>query len=75
MDQLLTLLGNYAFPIVCCAALFWKMDKDEKNYREYMEKRDEMHKAEISSLKESYDNNTRVLIRLETKLGGSEHND
>lgn len=73
MDWLQELLGNYAFPIVCCIALFWKMDKDEKNNREYMEKRDELHKEEINSLKDSYDNNTRVLIRLETKLGGSDN--
>lgn len=72
MEPLLEILGSYAFPIVACVALFWKMDKDEKNNREYMEKRDEMHKAEISSLKESYDNNTRVLIRLEAKLGGKD---
>lgn len=70
MDELLTLIGNYAFPIVCCAALFWKMDKDEKSQREYMEKRDEMHREEINSLKTSYDNNTAVLIELKTMMKG-----
>lgn len=73
MDELLTLLGNYAFPIVCCAALFWKMDKDEKNQREYMEKRDELHREEISSLKQSYDNNTAVLIELKTMMKGDKN--
>lgn len=70
MEDLLTLIGNYAFPIVCCAALFWKMDKDEKNQREYMEKRDELHREEIDSLKTSYDNNTAILIELKTMMKG-----
>lgn len=68
MDQLLTLIGNYAFPIVCCAALFWKMDKDQKTQQEYMEKRDNLHREEIDSLRESLDNNTRVIISLQAHL-------
>lgn len=73
MDTLLELLGSYAFPIVACAALFWKMDKDQKTTQEYMNRRDELHRAEIDSLRESLDNNTRVIIKLETKLGGSDN--
>lgn len=72
MDQLMEILGSYAFPIVACIALFWKMDRDQKTTQEYMSKRDEMHRAEIDSLRESLDNNTRVIIKLEAKLGGSE---
>lgn len=72
MEPLLEILGSYAFPIVACAALFWKMDKDQKQTQEYMSKRDEMHKAEIDSLRESLDNNTRVIIKLEAKLGGKD---
>ena len=73
METLLELLGSYAFPIVACAALFWKMDKDQKTTQEYMNRRDELHRAEIDSLRESLDNNTRVIIKLETKLGGSDN--
>jgi len=68
MEDLLTLIGNYAFPIVCCAAMFWKMDKDQQAQQEYMEKRDELHRQEISSLRESLDNNTRVIISLQAHL-------
>lgn len=75
MDQWLTLLGNYAFPIVCCAALFWKMDKDQKNQQEYMEKRDELHRDEIESLRTSLDNNTRALLELKTHLKEGDEND
>lgn len=68
MDQFLTLLGNYAFPIVCCAALFWKMDKDQKTQQEYMTQRDELHRDEINSLRQSLDNNTQALIELKLHI-------
>ena len=68
MDQLLTLLGNYAFPIVCCAALFWKMDKDQKTTQEYMEKRDELHRDEINSLREVLENNTTAILELRASM-------
>lgn len=64
MEDLLSLIGNYAFPIVCCAALFWKMDKDQKNTQDYMTKRDELHRDEIESLRKSLDNNTQAIISL-----------
>ena len=57
MDQLLTLLGNYAFPIVCCAALFWKMDKDQ-----------ERHEEESERMRLSLDNNTKALLELGAKI-------
>ncbi len=68
MDQLLTLIGNYAFPIVCCAALFWKMDKDQKTTQEYMEKRDELHRDEINSLRQVLENNTTAILELRASM-------
>ena len=68
MDQLLTLIGNYAFPIVCCAALFWKMDKDQKTTQEYMEKRDELHRDEINSLRQVLENNTNAILELRASM-------
>lgn len=72
MEPLLEILGSYAFPIVACAALFWKMDKDQRQTQEYMNKRDELHREEINSLRASLDNNTRVIVKLEAKLGGKD---
>lgn len=68
MDDLLTLIGNYAFPIVCCAALFWKMDKDQKTTQEYMEKRDELHRDEINSLRQVMENNTTAILELRASM-------
>lgn len=37
-DQVLQLISNYAFPIVCCVALFWQLNKDQQQHREESEK-------------------------------------
>lgn len=68
MDDLLTLIGNYAFPIVCCIALFWKLDKDQKTTQEYMEKRDELHRDEINSLRQVLENNTNAILELRASM-------
>ena len=51
--DILNLIGNYAFPIVCCIALFWKMNKDES-----------LHKEESDKFSEAVNNNTIVLNKL-----------
>lgn len=48
--QLITTLG---FPIVAAAALFW-----------YVNKKDEQHREEMNSLKQSLDKNSSVLDEL-----------
>lgn len=68
MDDLLTLIGNYAFPIVCCIALFWKLDKDQKTTQDYMEKRDELHRDEINSLRQVLENNTTAILELRASM-------
>lgn len=62
--DILTLIGNYAFPICMCIALFWKLDKDAKDNREAQEKRDQLHREEVQSLRSSLDNNTAALAQL-----------
>lgn len=62
MDELLTIIGNYAFPIVACCALFWKMDKDQK-----------AHAEETNKLRESLDNNTRVQSELVALIKGGNY--
>ena len=59
-DQVLQLISNYAFPIVCCVALFWKSNKDE-----------EQHKNESEKFTEAINNNTQVMreLILEVRAG------
>lgn len=68
MDDILTLIGNYVFPIAACVALFLKMDKDQKMTQEYMEKRDELHRDEISSLRAVLENNTTAILELRASI-------
>lgn len=51
--DILSLIGNYAFPIVACIALFWKMDKDQ-----------DRHKEEMDAIRESLDSNTKAVLEL-----------
>lgn len=55
--DLLSLIGNYAFPIVACIALFWKMDKDQ-----------ERHQEEMATLRDSLDANTKAILELSASL-------
>lgn len=59
--DLLTLIGNYAFPIVACIALFWKMDKDQ-----------ERHQEEMTTLRNSLDANTKAILELSASIKSEE---
>ena len=52
-DNLLTLIGNYAFPICCCVYLFWSAAKER-----------EAHKDEMNNMTEALQNNTKAIIEL-----------
>lgn len=56
---IIQLISNLGFPIVCCGALFWKMNKQ-----------DELHKDEIDKLSDVIQNNTNVLERYIGKTEG-----
>lgn len=61
--QVTQLISNYAFPIVCCVALFWKSNKDQETHRE-----------ESSKFTEAINNNTQVIkeLILEVKAARSD---
>jgi hypothetical protein len=44
------------------------MDKDQKTTQEYMEKRDELHRDEINSLREVLENNTTAILELRASM-------
>lgn len=52
-QMVITAISTVGFPIVMCGALFWKMDKQDKEHKE------EMHKST-----EAINNNTVVLQKL-----------
>lgn len=57
-SMIIQLISNLGFPIVCCGALFWKMNRQDEN-----------HKEEIGTLTSALNNNTIVLEKVCEKLG------
>nr|DAU37258.1 MAG TPA: YvrJ protein family protein [Caudoviricetes sp.] len=58
-NAIMTMVQTLGFPIVCCAALFWRMMKESDN-----------HKVEMEKVTDALNNNTQALIRLEESLKG-----
>ena len=52
-QMVITAISTVGFPIVMCGALFWKMDKQDKE-----------HKEEMNKSTEAINNNTVVLQKL-----------
>jgi len=52
-ENILTLIGNYAFPICCCVYLFWASQKER-----------DAHKEELHQVTEALQNNTKAIIEL-----------
>lgn len=59
VTEITQLISTLGFPIVCCIALFWKMNKQDEN-----------HKEEMSKMTDALNNNTVALTKLSDRLGG-----
>lgn len=59
VQDITTMITTVGFPIVCCGACFW-----------YINKTGEQHKAEMDKMSEAINNNTNVMTKLIDKLGG-----
>ena len=57
--DVLTIIGNYAFPIACCIYMFKALDKERSD-----------HKDEVKQMTAAVNNNTTVLKQILTKIGG-----
>ena len=68
MDTFLTILGNYAFPIVCCCvmAYFVKYMYDQANQR--FDTLNEKHKNEVDTLSEVIKNNTLAVEKMNSLI-------
>lgn len=62
--DILTLIGQYAFPIVACVAMAWYVkDQGDKNREQLKDLRNE-HTAEMKEVTNAVNNNTLVIQRL-----------
>lgn len=59
VNAIITAISTLGFPIVMCAALFWKMDKQDSE-----------HKEEMSKVSEALNNNTLALQHMVDVLTG-----
>lgn len=68
IDTILTVLGNYAFPIVCCIAMayFVKYMYDQTNLR--VDKLNEEHKDEVDNLSNVIKNNTIAIEKMSSLI-------
>ena len=58
INAIASIIGSLGFPIVACGALFWKMNKQ-----------DEQHKEEMDKITVALNNNTVALTKLVDKIG------
>lgn len=67
-DTILSVLGNYAFPIVCCIgmAYFVKYMYDQTNQR--VDKLNEEHKNEVNTLSDVIKNNTLAIEKMNSLI-------
>lgn len=67
-NTLLTILGDYVFPIVACCAMayFVKYMYDQTNSR--VDKLNEQHKNEVDTLSEVIKNNTVAIEKMNTLI-------
>ncbi len=65
INNIMNAITTVGFPIVCCIALFWKMNSDS-----------EKHAQEMNALKDALNNNTLALTELREGLkNGNTDND
>ncbi len=70
MDEILKLIGSYAFPIVMCIAFFWRQYQSDEAYRAEMDAIKEAHAVESRQFTEALNNNTLALQKLADRLEG-----
>lgn len=75
-----TLLMNFGFPVLACAAMGWYVYTSTNKFNETVEKLNatftatidkitENHKAEVDSLREVIENNTLAITVLNERMG------
>ncbi len=83
MDTIISIIKDFGFPVACVFGLAWYIKyKDDKTAAEFKEQREthaaemheqrESHEREVSKLKDTLDNNTKVIQELLFYLKGGE---
>ena len=61
MDDILTLIGSYAFPIVMCVAFFWYITVKDRAHKEEITTLDNQHQETYKALTDTIARNTEAI--------------
>jgi hypothetical protein len=64
MEQIFSVIGQYAFPIVACVVMGWYVKYIQDNYRKDISDISIRHKAEMDNVMTALNNNTIAIQRL-----------
>lgn len=64
MDQIWSVVGQYAFPIVMCVMMAWYVKYVEDKHREEITSLNTAHKTEMKEVTEAINNNTLAIQQL-----------
>jgi gas vesicle protein len=64
MDQIWSVIGQYAFPIVACVVMGWYVKYIQDNYRQDISDISSRHKEEMDKVTEALNNNTQAIQKL-----------
>ena len=64
MEQIFSVLGQYAFPIVACVVMGWYVKYIQDNYRKDINEISVRHKDEMDKVTVALNNNTLAIQKL-----------
>ncbi len=64
MEQIFSVIGQYAFPIVACVVMGWYVKYIQDNYRKDISDISIRHKDEMDKVTEALNNNTLAIQKL-----------
>mgnify|MGYP003445079520 CR=1 FL=1 len=64
MDQIFSMVGQYAFPIVACVVMGWYVKYIQDNYRKDISEISGRHKQEMDQVTAALNNNTLAIQKL-----------
>ena len=64
MEQIFSVIGQYAFPIVACVILGWYVKYTHDNYRKDIQDISAKHNDEMNKVSEALNNNTMAIQKL-----------
>ena len=64
IENILTIIGSYGFPICACIAIAWFFNKVNDNYRNDIKELSASHKEEVKVMTEAINQNTLIIQKL-----------